>query len=252
MIGLNHNMIIHSSNFNLVSILVCNYNYGAYLSECLDSIIKQTHRPIQVVFVDDGSNDNSIQIFRTKLKMFKKEGIEVNFFYYPDNGGRIRSLNKAIELSNGKYSTIVDSDDILYDRFVEISKSELDKENAINSKVGFVYTNLDLVDKYGKIISQGISEEFEEENALLNSYIPESGLTYTKILKECYPFDLSVRVNTKHHKWQRIIKAGWKGKLIPLRLFKYRMHEKNISGIGNRITSDRTRLIDKWYPHKST
>lgn len=73
MIGLNHDMIIHSNNFNLVSLLVCNYNYGAYLSECLDSIIKQTHRPIQVVFVDDGSNDNSIGIFRTKLKMFKKK-----------------------------------------------------------------------------------------------------------------------------------------------------------------------------------
>lgn len=238
-------MILHSNNFNLVSILVCNYNYGAYLSECLDSIIKQTHRPIQVIFVDDGSNDNSIEIFRTKLKVFKKEGIKVDFFYYPENGGRIRSLNKAIELSNGKYSTIADSDDILYDRFVEISKSELDKENANDSKVGFVYTNLDLIDKYGKIISHGISEEFEEEKAFFNSYIPESGLTYTQILKDCYPFNPSVRVNTKHHKWQKIIQAGWKGKLIHSRLFKYRMHEKNISGIGKRITSHQTKLIDK-------
>lgn len=245
-------MILHSNDFNLVSVLVCNYNYGEYLSECLDSIIKQTHRPIQVLFVDDGSNDNSIKIFRTKLKVFRKEGIGVDFFYYPVNGGRIRSLNKAIELSKGRYSTIVDSDDILYDRFVEISKSELDKENANDSKIGFVYTNLVLIDKCGKIISYGISEEFEEEKALFHSYIPESGLTYTQILKDCYPFDSSVRVNTKHHKWQKIIKAGWKGKLIHLRLFKYRMHEKNISGIGNRITSPRTKLIDKWNPHKTS
>ncbi len=237
---------------DIASIIICNWNYGIYLSECLDSVINQTYRPIQIVFVDDGSTDNSIEIFKSKLAAFRKHGIECKSIYYNNNGGRIRSLNKAIEIAKGEYSAILDSDDILHNKFIEISKYELDREREIDPKVGFVYTNLDIIDKNGKIISYGLSDEFDTEKVLLHSYIPDCGLTYTHILKECYPFDETVMVNTKHHKWQKIVRAGWKGKLIHTRLYKYRMHDCNISGINRRITSDRTRLIEKWDPHKQS
>lgn len=235
---------------NLVSVIVCNWNYGRYLSECLDSIIKQTYRPIQLVFVDDGSTDDSIEVYKSKIILLEKEGIKHDSYFYKHNGGRIRSLNKAIQMSNGKFCTIVDSDDILYDKFIETSEQTLDMLRKHDPKVGFVYTNLDIIDKNGKTISYGISEEFDAEKTLVNSYIPDCGLTLTQILKACYPFNPTVRVNTKHHKWQQIVKAGWKGKLIHSSLYKYRMHENNISGISKRITSDQTRLIEKWHPHK--
>ncbi len=240
------------SDVDIVSIIICNWNYGRYLHECLDSVVNQTDRPIQIVFVDDGSTDNSIEIFKSKLATFEKNDIEHESVYYNNNGGRIRSLNRAIEIVKGEYSVILDSDDTLYDKFIEISKDVLDIERAIDPKMGFVYTNLDIIDKYGKVISQGLSEEFETEKVLLYSYIPDCGLTYTHALKECYPFDETVMVNTKHHKWQKIVRAGWKGKLIHTRLYKYRIHDHNISGINRRITSDRTKLIEKWNPHKES
>jgi len=231
------------SDMDIVSILICNWNYGRYLSECLDSVVNQTYRPIQIVFVDDGSTDNSIEVFKSKLATFEKIGIEYESFYYNNNGGRIRSLNKAIEIAKGEYCSILDSDDILHDKFIEISKYELDKEREIDPKVGFVYTNLDIIDKNGEIISQGLSDEFDTEKVLQYSYIPDCGLTYTYILKECYPFDETVMVNTKHLKWQKKIRARWKGKLIHTRLYKYRMHDCNILVINRRITSNYTKLI---------
>lgn len=240
----------HSKTNNLVTVIICNWNYAKYLSECLDSVINQTYRPIQVVFVDDGSTDRSLKVFNSKLDIFAREKIGYEIFCFANNGGRVRSLNKAIEMSKGQFSTILDSDDVLHEEFIEISKFELETESEIDPKTGFVYTHLDIIDKQGKTISYGISEEFDADKALLNSFIPDCGLTYSHILKDCHPFDEDVKVNTKHHKWQKIIKAGWKGKLIPSRLYKYRMHENNLSGINNRITSDYTRLIEKWHPHK--
>lgn len=240
------------SDMDIVSILICNWNYGRYLSECLDSVVNQTYRPIQIVFVDDGSTDNSIEVFKSKLATFEKIGIEYESFYYNNNGGRIRSLNKAIEIAKGEYCSILDSDDILHDKFIEISKHELDKEREIDPKVGFVYTNLDIIDKNGEMISQGLSDEFDTEKVLQYSYIPDCGLTYTYILKECYPFDETVMVNTKHLKWKNIVRAGWKGKLINTSLYKYRMHDCNISGINIRINSDCIKLIEKWNPHKES
>ena len=154
---------------DIASIIICNWNYGSYLSECLDSVINQTYRPIQIVFVDDGSTDNSIKIFKSKLAAFRKHGIEHKSIYYNNNGGRIRSLNKAIEIAKGEYSKIIlDSDDILHDKFIEISKYELDREREIDPKVGFVYTNLDIIDKNGEIISYGLSDEFDTEKVLLH------------------------------------------------------------------------------------
>jgi glycosyltransferase involved in cell wall biosynthesis len=60
----------------IVSIIICNWNYERYLHECLDSVVNQTYRPIQIVFVDDGSTDNSIEIFKSKLAAFEKNDIE--------------------------------------------------------------------------------------------------------------------------------------------------------------------------------
>lgn len=139
---------------------------------------------------------------------------------------------------------------MLYDKIIEISKYKLDRERQIDPNVDFVYLNLDIVDKYGKIIIYGLSDEFESEKVLQWSYILECGLTCTHILKKCYPFDEAIMVNTKHHKWQKIVRAGLKGKLIYYRSYKYRIHDRNLSGINKRITSDKTKLIEKWHPHK--
>jgi glycosyltransferase involved in cell wall biosynthesis len=187
--------------------------------------MNQSYRIIQVVFVDDGITDNSIEIFNSKLAIFTEKEITYDSYFFENNGGRIRALNKAIEMNEGQFSSILDSDDALYHNFIEISKCELERERERDATIGFVYTNLDIIDKQDKTISYGISEEFDADKALLYSFIPECSLTYTHILKSCLPFDEKVKVNTKHHKWQKIITAGWNGKLIPLILYKYRMHE---------------------------
>lgn len=55
---------------------------------------------------------------------------------------------------------------MLYDKIIEISKYKLDRERQIDPNVDFVYLNLDIVDKYGKIIIYGLSDEFESEKVL--------------------------------------------------------------------------------------
>ena len=59
------------------------------------------------------------EIFKSKLETFEKNDIEHESFYYDNNGGRIRSLNRAIEIVKGEYSAILDSDDMLHDKFIE-------------------------------------------------------------------------------------------------------------------------------------
>ena len=89
----------------LVSIVVTSYNYGRYLTECLDSAIGQRFPACEVIVIDDGSTDESPEIIRGyggRLKSVLKE-----------NEGPASSWNRGFSLSAGQFVLFLDSDDVL-------------------------------------------------------------------------------------------------------------------------------------------
>ncbi|MGN6615481.1 MAG: glycosyltransferase [Candidatus Nitrosocosmicus sp.] len=227
----------NGGNFNseLVSIIICNRNNGHFLVDCIKSVINQTYRPIEIIFIDDASSDFSIEIFNNMIKKIIDKEILIQSFAFQNHFGQIRSINKGTSLARGKYCLILDSDDILYETYIDITKKELDFEIKIDPQIGFVYTNCDLINENGNIISYAISNKFDSVLLESKNYIPQTGLTVTEILKESLPFDENVKTSTNHYKWKKIVKSGWKGKLLQSRLFKYRMHNNNTSGIGKKV-----------------
>lgn len=95
----------------LVSILVANYNNGRFIAETLESAVKQTYPSIEIVIVDDGSKDNSLQV----IEGFKKSHSEANIklFKNADNRGCGRIKRQCIELSQGEYFIFLDPEDTL-------------------------------------------------------------------------------------------------------------------------------------------
>ncbi len=90
----------------IVSIIVPVYNVEKYLDECLASIAKQSYKNLQVILVDDGSDDASPQICDTYVA--KDERFEV---YHNNNRGPSYSRNFGIDHSSGEYLVFIDSDD---------------------------------------------------------------------------------------------------------------------------------------------
>jgi glycosyl transferase cpsJ(V) len=89
-----------------VSVLVPVFNAEKHLSQCLDSIVSQTFRDLQVVIVDDGSTDNSLDICRDYANRFKF--VEV---YHQENAGVAAARNALLDRAKGEYTLFVDSDD---------------------------------------------------------------------------------------------------------------------------------------------
>lgn len=89
-----------------VSIVVPVYNVEKYLKECLDSIIKQKLKDIEIICVDDGSTDNSLQI----LKEYELKDRRVRVITKP-NAGYGNSMNLGMAAATGEYIGIVESDD---------------------------------------------------------------------------------------------------------------------------------------------
>ena len=99
------------ANTNLVSVVIPVYNSEKYVEECIDSILNQTYDNIEIIVVDDGSEDSSLEIlenFSDKIKIFSQE-----------NQGLASSLNLGISKINGNWLKWFSPDDVMYPKTIE-------------------------------------------------------------------------------------------------------------------------------------
>lgn len=90
----------------LISIIVPIYNVEDYLSRCIESILSQTYENLEIILVNDGSTDNSIDICKKYLEIDSRLKLIIK-----ENGGLSSARNKGLENATGKYIAFVDSDD---------------------------------------------------------------------------------------------------------------------------------------------
>ena len=98
----------------LVSVIVPIYNVAQYLPECIDSVRNQTYKNMQIVLVNDGSTDNSLDIC-LKYQNEDDRIVIIN----KKNGGLSSARNEGIKAANGDYLSFVDSDDFIDCRMIE-------------------------------------------------------------------------------------------------------------------------------------
>ena len=110
----------------LVSIIVPAYNAEAYLNRCIDSILSQTYRNIEIILVDDGSTDNT-PVLCDEYSEQHKDIIKV---IHKENGGVSSARNIGIETASGDYYAFVDSDDWIADDFIETLYSLIKRNNC--------------------------------------------------------------------------------------------------------------------------
>ena len=97
---------------SIISVIIPVYNVEKYLSRCIESVLNQTYRNLEIIIVDDGSTDDSLNICRRYEKKDKR--IKV---IHQDNGGLSSARNKGLMNSTGEYISFVDSDDWLHPDF---------------------------------------------------------------------------------------------------------------------------------------
>lgn len=110
---------------DMISVIVPAHNCESYVGRCINSIIKQTYTSIECVIVDDGSNDNTLQICEEFA--VKDNRIKV---IHKQNGGVQAAREDAVRYCNGEYIMFVDADDYLLDSILEITLRELKSNDA--------------------------------------------------------------------------------------------------------------------------
>jgi len=111
----------------LVSILIPNYNYGRYLEECFESVLKQTYRNIEVIFRDNASTDDSWKIAKKYKKIMKDNGITFYASRNKINYGSGINCSKCYKKSRGEFVYYLSSDDTIEPDFIKKNVSIMTK-----------------------------------------------------------------------------------------------------------------------------
>jgi len=153
------------------SIIIPVYNVEKYIDRCLKSIANQSYKNYEVIIVNDGTKDNSVEIIKKYTKKYK------NFkLYDKENGGLSDARNYGLNFVNGDYLLFVDSDDY-------INKDLLKKLNEVLLKKSYdiVKFKIELVDENGKLIRKEAGFDISKKVSLkeiLSQEFSEPAWTY--------------------------------------------------------------------------
>lgn len=109
----------------LVSVVLSVYNIENYIEECLNSIIEQTYTNLEILCVNDGSTDNSLQL----LNEFSKKDDRIKIIDQA-NQGLSSTRNAGISNATGKYIYFIDGDDFISENYIQAMVNCLEKGNA--------------------------------------------------------------------------------------------------------------------------
>jgi len=143
-----------------VSVIVPNYNHAPYLKQRIDSILNQSYQDFELILLDDCSTDNSRDILSLFKNHPKVTHLELNS---ENSGSTFNQWNKGVELAQGEYVWIAESDDWAELNFLEIMIYEFEQRPS----VGLAYVSSKLIDS-NNIITY-LNEQDNNENTILYS-----------------------------------------------------------------------------------
>ncbi len=236
----------------LISILICNYNYDEYVQSAIDSAIKQTYENTELIIIDDGSTDNSVELINDIIN--KNVDSVVRFKKEKKNKGICYARNKALSLARGEFFIFLDSDNIIPDDFISNMHEEI-----IKTKSDVVYCDMEYFgDREGKTNLP----EFDLNKLLLGNYIDMCSLAKKNIVSG-HIFDKKLnRISHEDYDfWLGVALSGAVFSKAKNTYFKYRIQNKsrNLNSAGytykykiNQIETWKY-ILDKYlkmYPEK--
>ncbi len=211
---------------DLVSVVIPVYNSEKYLEECLNSVLGQTYEDIEIIAVDDGSEDSSLDIL-------KKYSDKISIFSQKNQGLAI-ALNLGISKMKGNWLKWFSPDDVMFTNAVETLVDEAKKQS--NNTI--LYSNWNIIDATGNTLREFHESNYNEISdfhyniRLLDGQQINVNTTLipSQLFEKCYIQNLDDPVAIDYDFFLRVgLQYGTRFHLIQQPLVKYRIHSDQLS-----------------------
>lgn len=224
----------------LFSILIANYNNGRYLQEAIDSVLTQTYTSWQIILVDDGSTDNSFEIY----EKYKNDS-RFHIYYNEENKGCGYTKHRCVDLADTELCGFLDPDDKIHAITLERMVPECEKRPDCAVVYSSTYQWDDATGDVKVIERVGAIDD--DEDYLIS--LKKSAFHFAVIRKSFYNktvgIDENLRTGVDYDLYLKLEEVG-KLHYVDIPLYYYRQNNPNsISGISKK--NNKTQLaITHW------
>lgn len=223
-----------------ISVVITAYNSAAFIAEAIESALRQTHAPAEIVVVDDGSTDNTAGIVSTyapRIRYIKKA-----------NGGPSSARNLGIESTTGEYVAFLDADDVWMPEKLREQAALLQSADP----VGMVTCGRRYMDQQG-VVAETIVPSLNalsrksliEELSIANIVGGASAVLIRRsVFQDCGMFDNDLHVSEDTDMWIRIA-AKHDIKCVEKPLYLYRCVENSQSSNAHKSISNQFQVTDR-------
>ncbi len=227
-----------------ITIYMPSHNYGKFLQEAVESVLRQTVDGWELLLFDNGSTDNTSEIMELYKNDPRVRVIKTRKLNLPT------IANMALKKARGNYIVRLDADDVLDENMMLVLGNYLDR----HPDIALVFPDYFLIDEYGQMISHERRKQIYNANHLLD--VPANGactMVRIKVLRKLGGYREDLGAQDGFDLWSRITRE-YKCSNINLPLFYYRRHGKNLTenqllilSARRTIKKDASRLLLKKY-----
>ncbi len=215
----------------LVSVIVPSFNHARYLRECVDSVLAQDHAPLELIVVDDGSTDGSLDILRDyggRIALLQQR-----------RGRQARARNLGLQAARGEFVAFLDSDD----RYLPGRITSALRAFAADSTADLVWGDYRLIDADGCVLDevrwQAADRDFRRELIAGNPICNATVTVRRRVLDTIGGFDERVPRVCDGAAWYQIAARGHRFVHLDRLVLDYRQHGGNDSRRFAPMTRDR-------------
>ena len=213
---LNQKLDKSQKNTNLVSIIIPTYNSHKYIKDTLNSLINQTHSYIEILCIDDGSTDNTIQIIKD-LETTNDINIKI---IDQNNQGPSHARNRGIQLAKAEYILALDSDDQIAPDYIEKALTTF----QIEPNLSVVFTEAVFYGTENKIWA---TEDVRLPELFSRNFLNVTALFKKSAWRDAGGYDEKLPGYEDWDLWITLASKGHRFKLIPEPLFFYRFRSNS-------------------------
>lgn len=214
----------------IVSVITPTYNSARFIKETIESVQNQIFNEWELIIVDDGSTDNTIDLVKEKIKKDKRVKLLINDI----NIGAAKSRNKAIKVAAGRYIAFLDSDDLWLPNKLEVQVNFMEEK-----RLSFSFTSYQFINENGVSLNKTVKvpPQITYNELLKNTIIGclTVMIDISKLGKITMP-DIRTRQDTAM--WLKILKSGEVAYGIDEPLARYRK-------VGNSLSSNKYKMAYK-------